>query len=369
MATEFIPETAQAAEPPTSGPRRRLPRRARGFYYLTEADVRAIVMRVGFSPEAIVQIQYPEQGINNQTYIVQQANGPDLVIKVRPVSSKSKSRLRKAGKNNPYWPRYTQELFGPYPNGDISTLPEITRALEAHGGLRVPHVYLDDTSLELVPAPYLVSERLRGVAFDWSARPFTAAATRQLGEHLAMLHSATGGRTFGIYARHDEYPAEEWWAHFTRAYHTMLQDLTRASKYIASIRNRLEVALAQATATGTPASFPLVCIDQSPTHYLSAEDGRISGMIDVEAHLWAPQEYELTMVELWLQDVDAFRRGYSAYRPWPAAMDQVRSAYTFMTWMEWIYCSYTLLHDEARAVALEQHVVEQCGRLVPPSPR
>jgi hypothetical protein len=54
MATEFIPTTAQAAEPPTSGSRRRLPRRVRGFYYLTEADVRALVMRVGFSPEAIV---------------------------------------------------------------------------------------------------------------------------------------------------------------------------------------------------------------------------------------------------------------------------------------------------------------------------
>jgi hypothetical protein len=136
MATEFIPETGQAAETPTSGTTRRLPRRARGFYYFTEADVRAIVMRVGFSPEAIMQIQNPEQGINNQTYIVQQANGPDLVIKVRPVSSKSKTQFRQAGKNNPDWPRYTQELFGPYPNGDVSTLPEITRTLEAHGGLR-----------------------------------------------------------------------------------------------------------------------------------------------------------------------------------------------------------------------------------------
>jgi hypothetical protein len=91
-------------------------------------------------------------------------------------------------------------------------------------------------------------------------------------------------------------------------------------------------------------------------------------MIGVEAHLWAPQEYELTMVEIWLQAVDAFRSGYIAYRPWPAAMDQVRPAYMFMTWMEWIYCSYTLLHDEASAIALEQHVVEQCERLVPPAP-
>jgi len=235
-------------------------------------------------------------------------------------------------------------------------------------GLRVPYVYPDDMSLDLVPAPYLVSERLSGVAFDWSARPFTTAAARQLGEHLAMLHGATRGRPFGIYARHDEYHAEKWWAHFTRAYHTMLQDLTRASTYIAAIRDRLAVALVQATATGTPASFPLVCIDQSPTHYLSTEDGRISGMIDVEAHLWAPQEYELTMVELWIQAVDAFRSGYSAYRPWPAAIDRVRPAYSFMTWMEWIYCSYTLLHDEASAVALEQHIVGQCGWLAPPSP-
>ncbi len=33
MATEFLSETAQAAETSTSGPTRRLPRRALGFYY------------------------------------------------------------------------------------------------------------------------------------------------------------------------------------------------------------------------------------------------------------------------------------------------------------------------------------------------
>ena len=37
--------------------------------------------------------------------------------------------------------------------------------------------------------------------------------------------------------------------------------------------------------------------------------------------------------------------------------------------MYWIYLFYIMMHYEASAVALEQHVVEQCDQLVPPSPR
>lgn len=348
-------KTAETTEKTT-----RLPRRRRDFQGLSEETIGAIVRRaIGPNTQA-GRIVFPDQGINNQTYLVARNDGPDLVIKVRP-GRRAGDAPAPAVKNSPQWPRYTQELLGPFPNGDISTLPSVTAALEAGGTIRVPHVYLVDESFELVPAPYLVSERLPGTPFGWNenalARPDAAG---QLGEHLASVHQTTGGgQTFGIYARRDSFEAADWWPRFARSCRTMVRELTRGSTLLRSVEDRLEAALVRAPETGSPDAFPLICIDQNPTHYLNDGDGGVAAMIDVEGHLWGPREWELATVELWLQNGSAFRKAYTSRHAWPPAMEAVRPAYQFYTWMEWIYCNYTLLHDEAGAAALERHLVER----------
>jgi hypothetical protein len=110
--------------------------------------------------------------------------------------------------------------------------------------------------------------------------------------------------------------------------------------------------------SGAPDAFALICIDQSPKHYLRADDGGIRAMVDVEGHLWAPPEYELAMALIWLRDEEMFRTAYERHFPWPRAMEAVRPAYTFMTWMEWAYCSRTLLQDEAGAEAAERQLAQ-----------
>ncbi len=88
----------------------------------------------------------------------------------------------------------------------------------------------------------------------------------------------------------------------------------------------------------------------------------IAGMIDIEAHLWSPRAYELTMVEIWLRDFDQFQDTYSAHLDWPAEMDAVRPAYWLMTLMEWAYCLRTLMHDDHAAAELEAQLPDVCRR-------
>lgn len=40
-------------------------------------------------------------------------------------------------------------------------------------------------------------------------------------------------------------------------------------------------------------------------------------MIDLEAHLWAPRELELAVVELWVGDTETFRDAYLEHAPLP----------------------------------------------------
>lgn len=336
------------------------------FATLNEGALRAILRRAGFGA-AIRHVQFPDQGVNNQTYLLDLEDGASLVVKVRPVAAPGADK-EPAAPNNLYWPHYTRALLGPYPNGNMTTLPNVAALLKTHGTLRVPEIYLVDTSCELVPAPYLVAERLSGQGHAFVYNPLTPTATRQLGEHLASVHRATapGSRAagWGIFGRRGDFASQDWWPRFADAYGVMVEDLARRSETMRLLEKPLYAALDRAAASGTPDAFPLICIDQAPTHYLRADDdesGAITAMVDVEGHLWAPREYELAMAELWLGD----HRGelWAGYEPRlarPAAQDAVRDAYQWMTWMEWIYCDYTLQNNPVQAAVMENLLADKC---------
>jgi fructosamine-3-kinase len=320
--------------------------------------VREIAAQVIGAKAENAQVIVPSQGINNRTYIVQPVVGAGVVIKLRP---RPDPRVR----NSPQWPRYCQNLFGPVPNGDIATLGPLTETLDRHGRIKVPRLHLVDSAQALVCVPYVISERLPSISFGWDNNPFHSAPARQLGEHLACVHQGTARAAgFGIYAGEGGFPLEDWWRRFQKAYETILGDLTRTSFHIRAVRERLERALAQAVAAGKPSSCALICVDQNPTHYLGLPNGRITGLIDVEAHLWAPPEYELAMVELWMPDKAAFRAAYEEHLSWPGVLDAVRPAYWFFTWMEWIYCVHTLLHDPQKAAGMEEKLGALCREVM-----
>ena len=325
---------------------------------MTVEALRAIAVAALGPDAARARITQPEQGINNRTYFIQPPSGPELALKVRP-------RARAGVRNSPQWPRYVQQLFGPLPNGDISTLTPITRDLARHGALRVPEIVHVDCSQEHIPAPFFLCEKLEGVPFDWDARPVQGAAACRLGLHLGRVHRATRQEAgFGIYVRPGQFGLGEWWPRFAQAYATLLTELARHSPTVAALERPLMAALARAVSAGPPEACVLICADQSPTHYLASPEGTISAMVDVEAHLWGPREYELATVELWARDQEDFRRAYTDCLPWPGVMEQVRPAYWFFTWMEWIYCLHTLLHDPEKAAALEGKFAVLCRQIM-----
>jgi hypothetical protein len=357
------------------------------FVGLDDDTIRQIVLRSGFT-EPVQSIVRPEQGVNNQTYFVnlEGTNRSDLVIKVRPGFVPGSAR-EPVEPDNPFWPRYTQALFGPYSNGDLSTLRDVSDTLGLHGSLRTPRVYLVDQSFDLVPAMYLVSEFLTGTSFDWWGEGrFSIEASRQLGQHLASMHTNTAPlvgpaspapanrATWGIFERPTDFEASDWWPRFSHAYHLLLDSLGQRNAVVAELYPRMEQALARAVATGAPSTFALMCLDQAPTHYVRGTDTGsgpgVASMVDIEGHLWGPGAYELAMVEIWLgggtsgeAEKAALRQGYEGVAPYPAALlNETRPAYQLMTWLEWMYCNYNLLHNEEEARGIEPQLIRLCER-------
>jgi hypothetical protein len=334
-----------------------LPRRRRSFAHLRDAELRELVRPVLGDRADDAQVQRPDQGVNNRTYLVLPRRGPGVAVKMRPYSSHPV-------RNSALWPRYTQQLYGPVPNGNISTLTAVSAELSRHGSIRPPDILLVDVSGAHVAAPYMISELLPGSPLSWEAeRPGTTAG--QLGDHVGRLHAATSGSGFGIYGQRDDCELTDWWTRFARSYRTLAGELARCSEPVAEAVPRLERALTRGVDAGPPTASALVCLDQSPTHYLGPGDGTITAMVDVEGYLFAPPEYEVALLELWIPDRAALARAYECHRPHPAQLlEEVRPAYWLFTWMEWAYCLRTLIHDQPAALKLEWRLAQLARQLV-----
>lgn len=335
------------AQPP------RLPRRRRSFAALDDVEVRELSRHVLGDRADDAVVTRPTQGVNNRSYVVETRDGDRIVVKIRPRSAGSV-------RNSPQWPLYTQRLFGTTSNGAISTIGAVSTVIRRHGGIAVPQVLLAEEARSEDELSFYIAEFLPGDQFGWDT-PFPARATQQLGTHLGRLHAATRGEGFGIYSNRAEFAIETWWPRFAHAYTTLLDELARAAPNIRRVYGSLAAALEHALSTGPPQATALISVDQAPTHYLGSPSGSVSGLIDVEGQLWAPPEYELTVAEMWVTQSMRFRTAYIEHAAWPETYMETRAAYVAFTWMEWIYCLHTLLHDSGRAVTLERRLAALFG--------
>ena len=235
-----------------------LPRRRRGFTTLREPEVRELARPVLGPAADTALVERPDQGVNNRTYLLRTTGGAGVAIKMRPYSPRPV-------RNSALWPRYTQELYGPIPNGDISTLISLTQKLSRHGSIRPPQILRVDVSREGVAAPYVISELLPGRPLGWD-KPRPVATAEQLGEHVGRVHAATAGTGFGIYANRAAFSLADWWSRFGRSYGTLAGELIRCSSKVAGAARLLEAALRRAIESEAPAGSALICLDQSPTH-------------------------------------------------------------------------------------------------------
>ncbi len=311
---------------------------------LGKDDVLALLDRAtGFlTPRA--KAETPPQGVNNQTYLVREAG---LAVTIRPGGGDPPTVPCRP------WPAHACALLGDRPNGGVRSLACVTEILQRHGGLPVPAIVHHGEGTGPGGSDFTISEALPGRPFGWETDRMGRRACRQLGEHLGRLHAATV-RTegFGVFGA-EPMPWTQWWPRFTASYRLVADDVCAASPLLGGFRARLEAPLARAIRSPDPRAFPLVCVDQSPTRYLGDENGRIVGFGDVEGHLWAPAEWELTTVLMWLPHPRAFRDAYEAHRPWPIAMDGVRDAYATYALLGWLVCARDLVESPMEVSNLE----------------
>ena len=248
---------------------------------------------------------------------------------------------------------HARALFGDIPDGGVHARMRITAVLHRHGGLPVPSILHYGERTGPGESDFTIDEVLPGRSFDGETNPMGRAAARQLGDHLGRLHAATA-RTDGFGAFGGEpIRGTQWWSRFEASYTILADEVCEASSALRASRWRLDAALREATRSPNPSVFPLICIDQDPSRYLGDEGGLITGFVGVAGHLFAPAEWELTTVLMWMPHPHPFRHGYEHHRRWPEGMEAVRDAYATYALMERIRGTRGLMNRTEEKDALE----------------
>lgn len=212
---------------------------------------------------------------------------------------------------SPFW-QQMDAIFGINCVSQLRAMPTVSRRLQQQTIIPVPqviHVELDTPDLE---APFVVLTRLAGTDHEPDEFPDGEALHYQLGQYIGYLHaqSYTG---YGNALMEPLHPKADF---LTTVRSTMRQIIKRFWDNQAELYRYLDDLVATVDADALFSSANLIMTDISGNQFVY--DGqRISGVVDLDAYVIGPREWELSTLEMGITAPAAFRRGYERYLALP----------------------------------------------------
>ncbi len=209
---------------------------------------------------------------------------------------------------SPFWERM-RFLFDSNFTAERAGMPEITRLLRENP--HVPCASLIGTDEE---ERLSVFSFMEGESWEPDEFPEGEKIAYRLGQFIGFLHSKEfdfcglpgGKKVTDFPERLRQYAAEK---------------SAGREELPAACRNFLENGLPETT-------YSLMMADISANQFLFKEDD-IAAIVDFDAYVIGPREWELELIEATVSDMESFKKGYETYRPYPD-MTQTRGLYAFI---------------------------------------
>lgn len=171
---------------------------------------------------------------------------------------------------------------------------------------------------------FVVVEKAQGSSLNFLNKP--VEMMEEFGKSIAEIHACEFnecGAPNGIF----RYSLKDFPEKLSQAIRAL------SSRYYLSnvaVTQMTEYYCALASTLPIPISASYIMLDMDPRQFLS-DMGRVSAIVDTEAYVLGPREYELSLLECSLDQfgADNFRRGYSSVLPFPD-LNPVRDVYRFM---------------------------------------
>lgn len=252
---------------------------------------------------------------SNQVYGVTTAAGQRYVVKqpkqVRDTIS-------------PFW-QQMDALFGINSITQLTTVRRVSERLQQQMLISAPQVIHVEADAGGLDVPFVVLTHLTGAAHERDEFPSGEALHEQLGQFIGYLH-AQPYIGFGNVLMEPLRPQADFLPMMITA---MRRTIQRFWTDCPPLHDYLDTLATTTKADALFSRASLIMIDISGNQFIY-EQQRISGVVDLDAYVIGPREWELSTLELGISAPAAFRRGYERYAPLPT-FAPFRTFYRF--WM------------------------------------
>lgn len=239
---------------------------------------------------------------SNRIYDVTTAAGRRYVVK-------QPKQVREA--ISPFW-QQMDAIFGINSVTQLAAVCSVSERLQQQTLIPAPQVIHVEADAGVLDAPFVVLTHQAGAAHDPDEFPSGEALHYQLGQFIGYLH-AQPDTGFGNVLMAPLRPKADFLPMMVAA---MRQTIRRFWADCPPLQAYLDNLAATTDADAIFSSAALIMTDISGNQFVY-DNQRISGVVDLDAYIIGPREWELSTLELGISAPDAFRQGYECYTPLP----------------------------------------------------
>lgn len=235
---------------------------------------------------------------SNRVYAVTTAAGRGYVVK-------QPKQVREA--ISPFW-QQMEAIFGINSVTQLATVRGVSERLQRQPIIPAPQVIHVEADAGVLDAPFIVLTHLAGAAHDPDEFPSGETLHYQLGQFIGYLHAQPCAE-FGNVLMAPLRPKADFLPMMIAA---MRQTIQRFWADCPPLHEYLDKLAATTDVDAIFSSAALIMTDISGNQFVY-DQPRISGVVDLDAYVIGPREWELSTLELGISAPDAFRQGYECY--------------------------------------------------------
>jgi len=196
--------------------------------------------------------------------------------------------------------------------------PEIHRIVRSRTSIPVPEILAYDADHDILPADFLILDRLPGIAASEAVfldEEMWDGVLEDVGRALAEIHAVTGERYGYAGAHHPMEPQATWVDAFRILWTKLIAQIVEAGFYSAAEGEGLVDVLEHRIEHfdhDPPAS--LLHMDVWAQNILIDNRGRMTGLVDWDRALWGDPEIEFAVLDYCGISRPSFWRGYGKAR-------------------------------------------------------
>ena len=240
---------------------------------------------------------------SNRLYAIETGSGGRYVVKMPKAVRERVS---------PFWQQMAA-IYGIDRVTQLTALPAVVERLQQQPIIPVPQVIQVAAAQGVPDAAYAIVTQLTGVVHEPDEFPASADIHDQLGQYVGYLHRQSYAG-YGNVSAAQLAPKASFKAALVANMHRTVTTFWRDEP---ALHTQIEQIRALVDPDALFSTAALIMIDISANQFVYQND-QISGVVDLDAYVIGPREWELAILELCITDPVAFRQGYERHSTLPS---------------------------------------------------